>query len=154
MAEYDDYDEDDNDFEDKPERSDSEWAELRRAKKAREKAEKELAEMRKQFAFQRAGIDIDDPKTQYFVKGYDGDVTPEAIRAEAIKAGFVAEPGDDPNPAAVSEQAAIAEASLGAQPEGGLYANVGALDEAFRQGGTEGMLNYLREQGVPINETQ
>jgi hypothetical protein len=149
--------EDDDDFDeadDKPSRSDSEWAELRRAKKAREKAEKELADMRKQMAFAKAGIDTDDPKTAYFVRAYEGEVTAEAIRAEAIKVGFIQEPTDDPNPADVSAQRDITEAALGAVPEGGANVDTGALDEAFRQGGTEGMLAYLRQSGVPINEVQ
>lgn len=150
---YDDFDEDD-DFDEKPQRTDAEWAELRRAKKAKEKAERELAQLRRERAFAKAGIDPDDPRTAYFVKGYDGDITPEAIRAEAIQAGFIAEEGDDPNPADVQAGQDITEAALGAIPEGGAFADSGALDEAFRQGGTDGMLAYLREQGVPINETQ
>ncbi len=149
---YDDYDDDDVD--EKPQRTDSEWAELRRAKKAKEKAEKELDEMRKQIAFSKAGIDTDDPKTQYFVKAYDGEVSADAIRAEAIKAGFLSEPTDDPNPQALADSAAVADAGSGAVPEGGVNVSYGALDQAFTSGGVEGMMTFLRENGVPINEVQ
>ena len=150
---YDDFD-DDDDFDEKPQRSDAAWAELRRAKKAREKAERELAQMKRENAFARAGIDTEDPRLQYFVKAYDGEVSADAIRAEAIKAGFLSEPADDPNPPDVAAQRDITDAALGAMPEGGANVDTGALDEAFRQGGTEGMLNYLRQNGIPINETQ
>lgn len=151
VYEDDDFDEIDDD---KPQRSDSEWAELRRAKKAREKAERELAEMKKQIAFSKAGIDPDDPKARYFVKGYDGDMSAEAIRAEAVKAGFLSEPTDDQNPQAVQQEADITSASLGAEPEGANGVAVGALDQAFATGGVEGMMAFLSEHGVPINREQ
>lgn len=149
---YDDFDDDIDD--EKPQRSDSEWAELRRAKKAKEKAEKELADMRKQFAFQKAGIDPDDPRTSYFVKGYEGDMTVEAIREEAIKAGFIAAPSDeetDQTPVEAQERIAQAAGGLGIdQPDLALA----ALDQAFAEGGTEGMLQYLASQGIPLNIEQ
>ena len=149
------YDDDEyDDVEDKPQRTNAEWAELRRAKKAREKAERELADMKKQIAFSRAGIDTDDPKAQYFVKGYDGEVTPEAIRAEALKVGFLQQETDDPNPPEVQQTADVMQAALGAEPEGGNGVQVGAVDQAFAQGGVDGMMAYLREQGIPVNDTQ
>ena len=90
--EYDDedFDETDDDEDSKPARTDQEWAELRRARKARDKALKELEGFKREKAFNKAGIDPDDPKFAYFVKGYEGDITPEAIRAEARPLGGVA----------------------------------------------------------------
>lgn len=149
----DDFEDDYDEVDEKPQRSDAEWAELRRAKKAREKAEKELADMKRQITFQKAGIDPDDPKFSYFVKGYDGELNAEAIRAEATKAGFLqqqAEPEPDQTP--VDTQSRIAQAAGSGTDEAGLAQ--AALDQAFAEGGTEGMLAYLASQGVPLNTVQ
>jgi hypothetical protein len=61
--------------------------------------EKEAKELRKQvaefavtqreLAFAKAGIDPASPQAKYFVKGYDGDLTPEAIRAAAEEAQLI-----------------------------------------------------------------
>jgi hypothetical protein len=41
------------------------------------------------LAFAKAGIDPASPQAKYFVKGYDGDLTPEAIRAAAEEAQLI-----------------------------------------------------------------
>ena len=61
--------------------------------------EKELRELRKQvaesqavqkeMAFVKAGIDLTSPISKYFVKGYDGELTPEAIRLAAEEAQLI-----------------------------------------------------------------
>jgi hypothetical protein len=61
--------------------------------------EKEARELRKQvaefqttqreMAFVKAGIDPASPQAKYFVKGYDGDLTPEAIRQAAEEAQLI-----------------------------------------------------------------
>jgi len=61
--------------------------------------EKEAKELRKQvaefavtqreLAFAKAGIDPASPQAKYFVKGYDGDLSPEAIRAAAEEAQLI-----------------------------------------------------------------
>lgn len=61
--------------------------------------EKEAKELRKQvaefqttqreIAFIKAGIDPASPQAKYFVKGYDGDLTPEAIRQAAEEAQLI-----------------------------------------------------------------
>lgn len=51
------------------------------------RAEAEAA--RRELAFVKAGIDPDDPQQGYFVRGYQGDVTADAIRAAAETAGFL-----------------------------------------------------------------
>ena len=61
--------------------------------------EKEANELRKQvaefsvaqreLAFAKAGIDPASPQAKYFVKGYDGELTPEAIRAAAEEAQLI-----------------------------------------------------------------
>lgn len=69
--------------------------ELRQLKMEAETAKRELA-------FAKAGIPMDTPMAKYFVKGYDGELTPEAIRTAATEAGLVA--GAKPNP--LQEEAA------------------------------------------------
>ena len=61
--------------------------------------EKEAKELRRQVAefsqasremnFVKAGIQTDDPKFKYFLKGYDGELTPEAIRRAAEEAQLI-----------------------------------------------------------------
>lgn len=145
---YDDDDYEDDDDE-KPQRSDSEWAELRRAKKAREKAEKELAAMKRQIAFRDAGIDPNDPRMSYFVKGYDGEADAAAIKAEAVKAGFLQdEARSEPDSEPIDAQARISKAATGAETvDSGLESG---LEAAYAEGGTSGMMRFLAEHGVPI----
>ncbi len=40
-------------------------------------------------AFIKAGAPMDNPMTKYFMKGYDGDYTPEAIRAALEEANLI-----------------------------------------------------------------
>ena len=56
--------------------------ELRALKAQAEAAQKELA-------FAKAGIDLTSKMAQYFVKGYDGELTPEAIQAAAQEANLI-----------------------------------------------------------------
>ena len=63
--------------------------------------EKEAKELRRQVAefsqasremnFVKAGIQTDDPRFKYFLKGYDGELTPEAIRRAAEEAQLILE---------------------------------------------------------------
>jgi len=39
--------------------------------------------------FRSAGLDLDDARIKYFVKGYEGELDAEAIRQEATAAGFL-----------------------------------------------------------------
>lgn len=64
------------------------------AAKARE-AEARAAAAERELAFAKAGLPLSDPKMGYFVKGYDGDLTPEAIKAAAEAAGFLAPPAPE-----------------------------------------------------------
>lgn len=42
-------------------------------------------------AFRSAGIDPNDNRQSYFVKGYDGEIDAESIRVAAMEAGFLGE---------------------------------------------------------------
>lgn len=81
----------------------------KQAKKARE-YEARLAEMERREAFMRAGVQVDDPAAKYFVKGYDGQLDPEAIRTAAIEARILAPTSASPGEIAAHEAAQAAAA--------------------------------------------
>lgn len=96
MSNNDFYDEDE--FEDQPEQPQTknplrsrmkelerENAELRKQAAAKAEAERELA-------FLKAGVNLNSPMGRYFVKGYDGEFTPEAIRQAAMEAQLIDAP--------------------------------------------------------------
>jgi len=98
MSEFDNYDSEDQ----------IEESETRNPVRARMKQlEKETAELRKQvaeaeaakreLAFVKAGIDPLQPMTKYFVKAYDGDLNPEAIRQAAVEAQLISSPQNQPS---------------------------------------------------------
>lgn len=60
-------------------------------------------------AFLKAGVKTDDPKLSYFYKGYDGDLTADAIRAAAVDAGFLPKPEPTPEETQRTESAQAAE---------------------------------------------
>jgi len=49
----------------------------------------EALDASRELAFVKAGIDTADPMAKYFVKGYDGEISPDAIRAAAIEARLI-----------------------------------------------------------------
>ena len=51
------------------------------AREGRE-AKAELEQLRRERSFMAAGVPLDDPRAEYFVAGYKGDQTPEAIKTE------------------------------------------------------------------------
>lgn len=55
-------------------------------------------EATRKMAFLEAGVDLNDPKTGYFVKGYDGELTADAIKTAAVDAGFMETPEPSTQP--------------------------------------------------------
>lgn len=49
----------------------------------------EAAAAARELAFVKAGIDPDLPVAKYFMKGYDGEISVEAIRSAAIEAQII-----------------------------------------------------------------
>lgn len=49
----------------------------------------EAEKAKRELVFLKAGINPDDPKAKYFVKGYDGELSVEAIRDAASESGFI-----------------------------------------------------------------
>jgi ribosomal protein L12E/L44/L45/RPP1/RPP2 len=65
--------------------------ELQQSKQALTEAEA----IKRENAFMKAGIPMDDPMAKYFVKGYDGEITPEAIRSAAEEAQLIAKAAEN-----------------------------------------------------------
>ena len=63
--------------------------ELEDRNKALEAQAKEVEATKRELAFVKAGIDPDSAAAKYFVKGYDGELTPEAIRVAAEEASLI-----------------------------------------------------------------
>ena len=61
---------------------------LREKARAADEATTKLAELERKVLFNEAGIDMTSKAAQYFTKGYEGDMTLEAIKAEAEDAGL------------------------------------------------------------------
>lgn len=96
MSEYEDFDE----AEDSQEQtSKNPLRERMRALEAENKAfrqqQKDIEEAKKQLAFVKAGVDPEDAAAKYFYKGYDGELSTEAIKQAAIEARLLS-PAEDP----------------------------------------------------------
>lgn len=92
-----------------------------RAKEAENQAASMAAELesyQRRDTFRSAGLDPDDARVKYFVKGYDGELDAEAIRQEAMAAGFISEDSPMPQPSAMNDALAT-EQRIQAAGEGG-----------------------------------
>ena len=131
---------------------------LRRAANGKKQLEKELNDLKRELAFAKAGLPMNDPKMNYFVKGYDGDMTAEAIRQAALESGFLASQGQE-NDSVISNAAAaqqrVMSASSGVAYEGlSEEAALAQLESAMEEGGIEAMLDVARQFGIPTNIDQ
>ena len=128
-----------------------------RAKKAEDSQAEmaaKLASYERRDTFRSAGLDPDDSRVKYFVKGYDGDMDPEAIRQEAAAAGFI---GDNPMPAQPSREPEwtdemLAAARIQTAGEGGDPVVPPDFDDRIRATKSEDELKALMEsQGFGWN---
>lgn len=76
----------------------------------------EVNALRREVVFLKAGIDPEAPKHKYFVKGYDGELTREAILAEAQAAGLIAAQ-EDPDAVELEAHDRMAAANTGGAPK-------------------------------------
>lgn len=131
---------------------------LRRAANKSKKLEQELLDAKRELAFAKAGINPDDPKMKYFVRGYDGDLTAEAVRQAALEAGFLAsqQQGPDPQQQAIqaSQQRVMTAAAGAAIEDSSEEAAYARLQSAMEEGGIDAMLDVARQYGIPIATEQ
>jgi ribosomal protein L12E/L44/L45/RPP1/RPP2 len=67
-------------------------AHMRKLEAENKRKDEELATLKsaqRELVFLKAGVNPDDPKAKYFVKGYDGELTVEAIRQAAEEASYI-----------------------------------------------------------------
>lgn len=130
----------------------------KQAKKARD-LEERLATMERERAFMAAGVPVDDPAARYFVKGYDGELTPDAIKAAAVEARVIA--GAEPTSEEIAGHQAAQAAAAGAEPVGvgpNLAAKLaemakkefGPADEVARQNHVQEIARLARDSGLRI----
>lgn len=149
----DNYTDDDLDTDDIDEAADDSPRGLRRAANKSKKLEQELLAAKRELAFAKAGINPEDPKMRYFVKGYDGELSAEAVRQAALEAGFLASQSG-PDPAA--QQAAQAQERVITASAGAVLADtteegvLAQLEAAMEEGGIDAMFDVARQYGIPI----
>lgn len=148
----------DDDFDMDDEDNGSDIRNLRKAAKAAKRLQSELQQVKRELAFAKAGLPLDDPKMNYFVKGYDGEMDAEAIREAALAAGFIAQPQAEVPAQAPEHQAAVAAqqrvmaASAGAVSEDvSEAAALSRMEAAMSEGGLEAMLEIARQYGIPTH---
>lgn len=126
--------------------------ELREAAERGKQSQARAEQLERQVAFMKAGVDPDDPRAKYLYKGYEGDLTPDAIRAEAQAAGVLAEPGPtQEQQQSLAGQMRIQQVAAQAQPVGSEDYNA-QLEQAMKDGGVAGLITSLNSMGVPISE--
>lgn len=135
--------------------SNSEYAWKRRQEKAVKDAERERDAAKREAAFLRAGIDPDQGGiASYFVKGYDGDLSREAIVAAAAEAGLIQAPPPSPEKQARAAEVAVTAEVAGYSSNAAAAptqdeAQRAAMEEAYRTGGVDGLAAFMRSQGIP-----
>lgn len=154
----DNYTDDDFDSDDDATGDSGDIKSLRRAANSKKKLEQELNELKRELAFAKAGLALEDPKMKYFVKGYEGEMTAEAIREAALEAGFLAsqQQGEDPNLAAAgAAQQRVMQAASGVGFDGLTEdAALAQLESAMQEGGVEALLDVARQFGIPTHIDQ
>ena len=131
---------------------------LRRAANKSKKTEQENQALRRELAFAKAGLPLDDPRMNYFIKGYEGELQAEAIRQAAMDSGFIQaqqqqqQTDDGQNRAVMAAQNRVMQASAGAMTsESGEEAAISQLSMAMNEGGIEAMLDVARQYGLPTS---
>ena len=158
------YDDVDDQYDDEPQQTEPNWR--RKLEKKAQKFEQENADLQRQLsqlqrenAFAKAGVPLSDKKAAYFVKGYDGDLDPEAIRKEAIEFGLIAGSKDEEPEVPVEEQQAHQrmQALATADPAGpgaDFHAQLAATRALSREEGKAAVLRLAAQQGLPVATVQ
>lgn len=109
----------------------------------------ENATLKRELAFAKAGIPMEDPRIEYFVRGYNGELEPDAIRQAAVTAGFIqVQQAPDPTlDQARQGQERVMAASSGTIPatqEDGGY----RMEQAYAEGGLAALSSVAQQYGV------
>lgn len=111
----------------------------------------QLVEMERKMVFMEAGINTGDPKFRYFVKGYDGELNPEAIRQAAEEAQLIAPqpPVDETDKQAWQTTNRIA-AGAESSPEGPSW--VKRIRDAQSEDEVMAVFAEAQAQGIDLSE--
>ena len=134
---------------------------LRRAANRAKKLEAELNGMKREVAFQRAGLPMEDPRMKYFADAYNGELDEDAILDAAEAAGFIEFVDDDeeeevqqPQADFGSQQRVMAASGGGEFEDVTEQAALMRMQEALSQGGTDAFLAVAQELGIPTNNDE
>ena len=133
----------------------SDFAALRKQTQATKAAEAKAVAAQRESAFLRAGIDPDakEGMAGLFAKGYDGDLTVEAIKAAALSTGLI-----QPPPATAAQVQGVEDLAASQRIAGAANAAQGydqeaaqrqAMADAYASGGIEAMTAVLQGMGIP-----
>lgn len=129
---------------------------LREAAARGKQKDERITSLERENAFLKAGIQTDDPKLAYFYKGYDGELSREAIIKAATDAGFIAagQQSVEQQQQAQAEQQ-IQAASQGAGQQFDPSGIMSGMFEAMQQGGggaqgEAAMIAYGLQNGLVV----
>tara|TARA_E500000331_G_scaffold215154_1_gene206304 strand:- start:1036 stop:1515 length:480 start_codon:yes stop_codon:yes gene_type:complete len=112
-------------------------------------AEERLSGYERRDTFQSAGLDLSDSRVKYFVKGYEGELDAEAIRQEAMAAGFLGENAAPAQTNAITSDSIQAEERIQAVGEGGDPVSQADLEARIKATKSQDELRALMEsEGV------
>lgn len=133
---------------------------LRRAANRAKKLEAELNGMKREVAFQRAGLPMEDPRMKYFADAYSGELDEDSILDAAEAAGFIEFVDDEeeevqqPQADFGSQQRVMAASGGGEFEDVTEQAALMRMQEALSQGGTDAFLAVAQELGIPTNNDE
>ncbi len=124
------------------------------AKAGRKVLNETVPKLQRELVFAKAGIDVDDPRQAIFARGYDGELSKEAIRASATEFGIF-QVAPDPNAQQNAlilggEQRVAAVAAGGQAQQQGAEAFMAGMTEAMNTGGAPALTEFLRQGGFLI----
>jgi hypothetical protein len=128
---------------------------LEKKAKERDDLATQLAQLTAERTFIEAGIDPKNTQHQYFMRGYDGEITVDAIKAKATEAGFLSAPEPDAEQTAALEAGQrVAAAASGAPAAGAANeASIRAeMEAAQKTGGKEAVLAVARKYGAVLTD--
>ena len=113
-------------------------------------AKAEANAAKRELALMKAGIDLESPTGKLFVKAYDGEISPEAIKVAATEYGLIA---TSETPEVQSDLAALNRVS---QASSGSTAAISssALDDIRNAGSPEDILKILQNNNIAISNEQ
>lgn len=122
----------------------------KRASREAEIAKQEATQAKRELALMKAGIDLESGTGKLFAKAYDGEATPEAIKAAAQEFGLVPTSQTTEVQNDLSAIDRISQASAGAT--GTVAPN--AIDEIRNAKSQEDIIKVLQANGITISNEQ